>query len=726
MLYRFLTRVPISAVLFLFFFSIYSLTMSGWFQYGGEIEKYRVAQSIVDRQSLAIRPIIAARGATGVGGQTYSIYEMGQTLLEVPFYLAGRIVDNRFPVADVNWITMPFVGLLNPILTALTCVLFFQTCLQFGFHRSTSLGLTFLFGLGTIAWPYSRGIDREPLMALLLLLSFYCSYRFAKTRANYWLVLTGLFVGYLAFTKLIQSAVIPVFLVYLLAIIYQAGKNEQLNRRDSALAMGRGIFYFVLPFFIFLALQSAYAFLRFGTFYSGLGGSKSNLVDVILNELRLSQPLVATAGLLFSPERSIFLLSLPATLIVFAWFKWFKQNRMEAALLLALLLVEFASAASRWEWFGGPRWGARYLVQITLFLIIPLGIVDTLPQRARRLWVSVAAVLFGGGFLVQGIAVLTNERDFVDITAQSLTVLGQLDFLRHGALDSVVLYLSPLGQMFQINLYGIVLGVITLLLGAWIVWQARRGMPDLPPSRRAGALVLIAGLVIEFAALIVWIVAPYPQVAAARADTRFVSANVFLADGRKCEATAMYAIALERGTTYQRDAVARLDTLLPRPRGTRIAAGDLLADEEISGTATIEVDRANTISGDGSLKASAAEGVDVIARGHADPLIVLPNTTYQVSGWIKVENIYGEGNGTVAVYEDDGAYQNIRGTDIVNASESDGWSRFQKTLTTQPTTHRLFVAAGLWKTFGTVWVDGLEVAQITADNLAVPELPMCN
>jgi hypothetical protein len=78
------------------------------------------------------------------------------------------------------------------------------------------------------------------------------------------------------------------------------------------------------------------------------------------------------------------------------------------------------------------------------------------------------------------------------------------------------------------------------------------------------------------------------------------------------------------------------------------------------------------------------------------------------------------------VYEDDGAYQNIRGTDIVNASESDGWSRFQKTLTTQPTTHRLFVAAGLWKTFGTVWVDGLEVAQITADNLAVPELPMCN
>ncbi len=722
---RILSRVPISAALFLFFFSIYSLTMSGWFQYGGEIEKYRVAQSIVDRQSFAIRPIVT-RGATGVGGQTYSIYEMGQTLLEVPFYLAGRIVENGFPVADVNWITMPFVGLLNPIFTALTCVLLFQTGLLFGFRRSTALGLTFLFGLGTIAWPYSRGIDREPLLALLLLLSFYCSYRFAKTRATYWLVVAGFFAGYLAFTKLIQAVVIPVFLVYLLALIYQAGKTAKLNRRNIALALGRGVFFFVLPTLLFLIAQSAYAFLRFGTFYSGVGGSKLNLVYVILYELQLSQPLVATAGLLFSPERSIFLLSLPATLIVFAWSKWFKQYRMEAALLLAVLLVEFASAALRWEWFGGPRWGARYLVQITPFLILPLGVVDTLSQRARRLWVSAAAVLFVGGFLVQGIAVLTNERDFVDITAKSLTVLGQLDFLRHGAVDSVVLYLSPVGQMLQVNPYGIVLCLIALLLGAWIVWQARRGMSDLPASRRVGALVLIAGLIVEFAALIVWIVIPYPQVAAARADTHLVAANAFLADGRRCEATALYAIALERGTTYQREAATRLDELLPRPRGTRIAAADLLADPEISGAATIAVDPANSITGDGSFKASAAEGEDVIARGHADPLAVLPNTTYQVSGWIKVENIYGAGNGTVTVYEDNGAYQDIRGTDIVNASESDGWSRFQKTLTTQPTTQRLYVAAGLWKTFGTVWVDGLEVAQLAANNPAAPELPTCN
>jgi hypothetical protein len=178
----------------------------------------------------------------------------------------------------------------------------------------------------------------------------------------------------------------------------------------------------------------------------------------------------------------------------------------------------------------------------------------------------------------------------------------------------------------------------------------------------------------------------------------------------------MYALAIERGTTYQREAVSRLDALLPRGRGTPIPAGDLLAEEEKSGDGVIEEDGVVTISGAGSLKASAVEGADVIVRGHANPIPVLPGTTYEVSGWIKAENVYGEGFGSVTVSEDDGVYRHIRATDIVLMDETRGWTRFQKTLTTLPTTQRLFVAAGLWKTYGTVWIDGLQVAQITRDN----------
>ena len=726
MFFGFWSRISTAAVIFLFSFSVYSFTMLGWFQYGGEIEKYRVAQSIVDRQSLTIRPIIAERGATGVGGQTYSIYEMGQTLLEVPFYALGRIAHSAFPTPDVNSLTLLAVGLLNPLLTALTCVVLYLTCLSLGFRDSTALASTLLFGFSTIAWSYSRGFDREPAMGLLILLSFFSSYQFAKTGADRWLVLAGLFSGYLVFTKLIQAMVVPFFLAYIIAITYLGPETVKLNVRAKAVTAARRIFLFVLPSLVFLGIQAVYAFLRFGTLYSGVGGSKRSVVEVILSELAHSQPLAAVTGLLFSIDRSIFVFSPPAILFLVFWFLWFKRQPREASLVLGLVLIEFLSTIGRWEWWGGPRWGPRYLVQITPLLLIPLGMIDSLSQRARRLWASVGALLFAVGFLIQGIGVLTNERDGIDITAKNLSIAGQLDFLRHGALESLVLYLAPAGLPLQVNPFGILVVLVAVLLGAWIVWRMRHAEVGLPVSRRLSLSLTLLVLLVEFAAGMAWIVAPYSQVLGAKADSKFVAANSFLAEGRTCEASALYRIAIARGTTYQPEAFARLSQLDPQPRGTLIAAGDLLAEVENPDNALVEEDDSVTITRNGSFKASAAQGADVIVRGHASPIPVLSKTTYEVSGWIKTEDIYGEGYGAVTVYEDDGAFRKPRGTDIVLGDETNGWTRFQKTLTTLPTTRRLFVAAGLWKTAGTVWIDGLSIAQITSDNPPSAEIKPCN
>ncbi len=719
-----LAKIPAEVVVFFFFFSIYCFTMAGQIQYGDEIEKYRVAQSIVDRGQFSFRPT-AMRNSVGAGGQTYSIYELGQSIAEVPFYVLGKWLNSFAPLPDVNDLGNLLVGLMNPLVTALTVVLFFESCLWLGYTRKTSLALALVFGLATIAWIYAKGYTREPLLALFLSLSFYAVLRFQKMLSYRWLLVAGFSLGALVFTKLIQGTAIPILLVYALVLIFQNETQSRKEPRRVLWEMTQASVVLLLPFILFMGLQGLYALARFGTVYSGIGGTRFNPVDWVLLLLPQSKPLTALYGLTLSPVKSLFLYSPPALLFFIAWYKWLRTDAKIAWLFLALAGAAFGTALARPDWDGGTWWGPRYLVQITPFLILPLGILESYRNPARRVLGLALSTLFVLGMFVQAIGALGNARDYLDITGNWITLAGQIDFFRHRAIDSLVVYLSPQGFPIQINPFGIVLAVIAVLLGAWIVWHLRHTQVE-EASPRAGWLLAALVLLVEFAAFIAWVVAPYPQVLAAQANTKFVAANSFLADGRICEARAMYGIAIERGTTYQQQAVARLDQLAPLPRGTPIDASDLLAQQEKTGSGFIQVDGTTTITGNGSLMAGSANGDDVIARGHANPIPVLPNTTYEVSGWIKTVNVYGEGFGSVTVSEDDGTYRNIHDTDVAIRDETYGWTRFHKTLTTLPTTRRLFVAAGLWKSFGTVWVDGLQIAQITQDNPALGDPKPCN
>jgi hypothetical protein len=383
-------------------------------------------------------------------------------------------------------------------------------------------------------------------------------------------------------------------------------------------------------------------------------------------------------------------------------------------LIVALLVVEFASAIFRNAWEGGNWWGARYVAQTVPLFMIPIAALET-KLFDKKSWRAVVIGLFVIGVGVQVVGAFGNDRDYLDITGQGPYFVGHLHFLLHGALDSLLIYLSPTGMPIQINPYGVVLILFAGVLGAWSIWFMRQS-EVVASSTRWGWMLGVAVIGIELAAFVVWVVAPYSQVASARANTKYVAATTFLADGRTCEATKMFTLALDRNTTFSRQAVAWVEQLAPRATGTAISANDLMTDEDRIGDGVMSKDSENTISGDGAFKASTSTGQDVIERGLSYAISVEPNTRYELSGWIKTENIYGSGYGVVTVHEDNGAWNNARGTDMTSLSETRGWQPFHKTFTTLPTTRRLFVAAGLWKTFGTVWVDDVRLVQDTGTN----------
>ncbi|MBM3129878.1 MAG: phospholipid carrier-dependent glycosyltransferase [Chloroflexi bacterium] len=709
-------RIPPAVILFLFFFSIYAFTMSGVILYGDEVEKYRVAQSIVDRQEFSFRPT-AHRNETGVSGHTYSIYELGQTVFQVPFYALARIVHAFFPQPDVNEIGFLLVGFLNPVLTALTCVLFFYTSRALAFSWRTALGLTLVFGLATVAWPYSRSYTREPLLMLLLLVSFYAALRFHQTNRRTWVFVTGLAVGYLTFTKLIQGTAVVIFLLYILWIVYRECRRVGADKRRIVWTLARVAAIFAVPVVILLVVQSLYGWSRFGTFYSGIGGTKYNPIDWIFFLLQMNEPSAALVGLLVSPAKSVFLYSLPALMFLVMGFKFWRRERAVAAVMLALVVAAFGTASSRPDWDGGTWWGPRYLVQITPFLILPLGVIETLRAPARRVWLGALGLLALGGLLISALGAFSSERDYLDVMGYGTTLLGQVDFFRHGAFDSLVLYTTPESALVQINPYGIVLLGIAALTGLWIARALRVQSFVASHSRRVGLGVLGLALLVQIVALIVWIVIPYDRVQAKKADTLFRAGDSFAMEGRVCEAVAMSLLSLERETRYQAQALARVEALLPRARGVTLTTRDLMAEIESPAEVDVEEDSHITIAGTTALKLSAPKRAgDVIARIQAQPHSALPNAQYELSGWVRAENVYGRGYGSITVSEDNGRFEHIRSTDLVKWDETLGWSYFHRTFTTLPTTQRLFIATWLWKTPGTIWVADLRLARISETN----------
>lgn len=706
------TRVPTSILVFLFFLSIYSFTMAGSIQYGDEVEKYRVAQSLVERHDFSFRPT-AMRNEIGAGGRTYSIYELGQTLLEVPFYILGKILSPFSSVPDVDWITQLTVGLLNPIITAWTCVLLYLTGNSLGFGKRSSWALTLMFGLGTIAWPYSKGFTREPLLTFLLLASFFAVHRFQVTYRDRWLLAAGIASGYLVFTKFVHAVVVPLFLVYVLVITFQKFRMLQPrpNWRSIIVPLFKSFLLFSLPGLLFLALQSLYALIRFGTLFSGIAGTRNNPIDWILLLFSQAQLDRAVMGLVFSPEKSLFLYSPPVLIFLLAWIVWVRTQTKEALLCLGLILLEFATVIGRPDWDGGSWWGPRYLVQVVPLLLIPAGALISGP-RVRRIFPLLLSLLFATGLLVQVVGVSGSPRDYFDSTGAQITLTRQLDFILHGGFDSLVLYLSPSGTPIRFNAYGVLLFVVVLVVGWLMIRSVQSGETVRVVFPYSNLVVFSLVVLIEFTAFLVWIVIPYPQVRSFQGDTKFVSGNAFRADERNREAVAMYYGAIERGTNYSRDAMEAIAQLAPRTPGDSFTTEDLVNQTVGKQVAMIAPDARESLFGGESLKIKIPGEKDEDAFALSDWITVEPNTTYELSGWLKTENVYGTGFGVISIAEDNGSWKRQRTLDMISSDETHGWRPFQKDLITLPTTRRLLIRTGLYQTYGTLWVGGMQLAKV--------------
>lgn len=382
-----------------FLYAIYWLTASFSFVSTDELFLFDATESFARRASLLLNQ------TADLDWPGHAQVEPAQPILSVPlFWIADRLDG----VGNVH-LTMHF----NLLVTAATAALlvFFVRRLNYG--RPIAVMAALLYGLTTIAWPYSGNYFREPLGTLTLFLAAYGLLRWrqglvgGRAWPHRWLAL-ALGAGIVSvFAK--ESGVVGAPVLMLIPLVdsrWLAWRRKDWLRLVLVLAVAFGL---------------AFAGLYYYT--NVLGGATSRFdplvrVDQAVSNLRLAW--LGIGGFLVSPGKSLFLHS-PVVVLALAA-PWLARRRRADMVLPLLLTTAFVAvyALVRGEtWFGGTNWGPRYMVPLTPFLMV--GVAPAI-ERAfrgprRRLWRVLIGLLALAGLLVQIGAVSVNPLDYYETLA---------------------------------------------------------------------------------------------------------------------------------------------------------------------------------------------------------------------------------------------------------------------------------------------------------------------
>jgi Dolichyl-phosphate-mannose-protein mannosyltransferase len=383
--------------LLIFLSALYFLTFSQIISIDSRV-RYAVTQNLVEKTDLATEESL---GIPGKDGRYYSWYGLGQSLLAVPFYLFGKYVGN--PGAAVV--------MINPLVSALTCVIIFRFCSVLGYSQRASLAAALLYGLGTFAWPYAKMEQEAPVTTCWGLLCFYWSYLYVKQGVSKYLIFSSVSLGMAVLTRLTSLLVVFPIILYL----FLSRISESVDRTTALKFFFKDCLIFFLTMTPFAAIILWYNDYRFGSIfetgyqlYARLAGFQSFSLAYLVDGL---------LGFLVSPNKSFFLYSPVALLFFFAISGFYRRHKHIATGFLSAMLLYLLLYSSYRFWHGDWAWGPRYLLDITPLLLIPVAhLIDGPKWKTSYFMRWVVYGVIGVSLAVQLIGVSVHpHRYFYDL-----------------------------------------------------------------------------------------------------------------------------------------------------------------------------------------------------------------------------------------------------------------------------------------------------------------------
>lgn len=377
--------------LFLLALSVYLLSMTGTLGIDEET-MYLVTESIAERGEVAVEGSILRKvwTATGRGGRVYSILEVGQSVIALPFYFMGRIASTAVPPRLRPYMLRAAVACVGPVFGAIAVLLVALIVEALGHPPPRAAAVAMLAGFGTILWPYARTFYREPVLAALFLAVVWAILRYREEPRARWIVIGAGAVMLAGSVRVIALGLAPVF------VAFAAGPNRQTMGGPLARpyrGMGIGVCGGALAA---LAVNLGYNALRFGSPWATGYPPEEEFSHRLLHGLH---------GFLFSPGRSVFLFC-PVLLIALCGIpRMWREARGTLGLVSAVATFHLCVYACWWAWANGRGlWGPRYLVPM-----VPLALLPAAWARPGRLW----TVVLGLSTAIQILGVLTWGRFLV-------------------------------------------------------------------------------------------------------------------------------------------------------------------------------------------------------------------------------------------------------------------------------------------------------------------------
>ncbi|MBM4310162.1 MAG: hypothetical protein FJ119_04345 [Deltaproteobacteria bacterium] len=416
-----------------FFFAllgVYILTFSGHIYTVDGYQYYAMAQSMVEKGTLAIPPVYMT--VQGIDKQHYSKLGKGQSVLAIPLYIAGKFVRDRVPDSVIIGMenaqakvrttlkgntAVPayrsfygeyrpdpllsfFVLLLSPIITAICLSLVYYLLTLAGYSCLVALAVSVMAAFSTYFWPSSRDFFTHPLESVLLLCTVIARLQLeSRFRYRYFLIM-GLCGAFAVHVRITTVVWIPIFGISLMFVFfkYRAGRNSWITALSAYLlpVVVAGMGLLLLNYYLFGG------FFKTGYHTAYDQGFSTPLLRGLYSNL-------------LSANSSIFIFAPPLIIACFGWVYFFKNQRLLCLLMISVFLTYLVMYSKWWVTTGGWCLGPRFLLPTLPLLMLPLAELCAQRGRLRRIYYSVILLLSLLGMSFQLVWMSVEYTTMIDL-----------------------------------------------------------------------------------------------------------------------------------------------------------------------------------------------------------------------------------------------------------------------------------------------------------------------
>ncbi len=378
----------IARLLFALTLTLYLFTAGGSLTTTDAVATFDVTRSIVEHRSVAMSGNLLGREEErGVDGRYYAPFGIGQSIYNIPFYLAARGLDAAgIRIGKPDSLAKAFVALGQTMLVAaIVRETFLLAAAVVGNVPAAALAALTL-GMASVLWPYSRFGFNQPLACFTLLAAVRQLFLGVRTNASPRIVYAGLWVAASLMTRHEMALAAVPMCIWL----WCDGRVSPGERAQRVISFAPGVILGV-------AIWGGYNFIRFGSVTTSGQDSVTGFGSPIVPGL---------LGLLLSPSASVFLYSPIALAGLVGLVHLARRDRRAAVFLASLVIVFVGFYATLGNWLAGRSYGSRYLVIVLPYVAVGWAAwLAALTPRARRR----AVIIVGGlGLVLQMPGVLID------------------------------------------------------------------------------------------------------------------------------------------------------------------------------------------------------------------------------------------------------------------------------------------------------------------------------